>query len=322
MKKNTESTFQFTHPDNVFIDNISLTYSPKKSSDKEHIHKAVDNEEWLKTWAKAKPLKGGGVKYLSASANYHTKVELLFPDDTFVKNNTALLEMNPRNPATPFLRLEYNPEKISLEALTTCLNAIMPQDGINPIFDHGTVTRLDISLDIKQVFPYQIILDYMKMQFRTVYFESGVPTSIYIGKDTGVTQMYMYDKLQEMKDKEYQINPLSDYQLPTDGLTRIEIRHRPKGSPKFSDMFHLPNLYEPMRIAGTPPKVKGDKMFDVMRDLCVLKGARHVVKQLGKQGDVEFSKKLEKYSIGAFLDIHQLWSTLPNALLKVYPHGQ
>jgi len=322
MKKNTESTFQFIHPDNVFIDNITLTYSPKNISDREHILKSVGNVEWLATWAKPKYKVDGVLKFIYPSKHYRRAVELLFPDDTFTHENTVLLEMIPKGKSTGFLRLEYNPEKVSLETLTACLDSIMPQGGISPVFDHGNVTRLDIAVDIKQVFPYQIILDYMKMQFRTVYIESGVPNSIYIGKDTGVNQLYCYDKVQEMLDKGFQIKPMSDYKFPTDGLTRIEIRHRPKGLAKFSDMIHLPNLYEPMRIAGTPPKVKGDKMFDVMRDLCVLKGARHVVKQLGKQGDAEFSKKLEKYSIGAFLDIHQLWSTLPNALLKVYPHIQ
>lgn len=322
MKKNIDSTFKFSHPDKVIVDNITLTYAPKNNSDKEHIHKAVGNEGWLKMWAKAKPLKGGGVKYLNTSAHYHTKVELLFPDDTFVQNNTALLEMNPRNPATPFLRLDYNPEKISLEALTTCLNAIMPQGSINPVFDHGNVTRLDIAVDIKQVFPYQIILDYFKTRFRTVYLESGMVGSIYIGKDVGETQLYMYDKFKEMKDKKYQIKEMSDYQFPTDCLTRIELRHRPKGLTKFADLFHLPNLFEPMLIVGTPPQVKGDIGFNVMRDLCVHKGLRHTVNKFPKAERLKFADKLEGCGKADFLDIHQLWSTLPNSLLKVYPHCQ
>lgn len=320
--KNTDSPFQFIHPDRVIIDNFTLTYSPKNKPDNEHILKAVGNEGWLKTWAKAKTIKGGGVKYLNPSAHYLTMVELLFPDDTFTHENTARLEMNPRNPATPFLRLEYNPEKISFEAISACLNAVMPQGGVSPVFDHGNVTRLDIAADIRQVFPYQIILDYFKTRFRKVYLESGMVGSIYIGKDTGVTQMYMYDKVKEMLDKECQINPMSDYQFPTDGLTRIEIRHRPKGFTKLSDLFLLPNLFEPMLIVGTPPQVKGDIVYNVMRDLCVHKGLRSTINKFPKAERLKFADKLGECGQADFLDIHQLWSTLPNALLKVYPHGQ
>jgi hypothetical protein len=321
MNKKKIDTFQYIHPDTVLIDNISLTYSPKNNSDKEHILKAVGNEGWLSTWAKPKFKKDGQVKYLFSTGHYHSAVDLIFPDDTFTHNNSVRLEMNPKVNSTGFLRLDYNPEKISLEALTTCLNAIMPQGGINPVFDHGNVTRLDIAVDIKQVFPLQLILDYKKMQFRMVYIESGVPTSIYIGKDTGVTQMYVYDKAKEMTDKGYQVKPMSDYQIPSDGLTRIEIRHRPKKT-KFADLFNLPNLFSPMYVIGTPLKVKGDLDFNIKRDLCVLNGLRHGVKHFSPTDRWAFGDKLEEVGKADFLDIQMLWSSLPDALLKVYPHAK
>ena len=197
----------------------------------------------------------------------------------------------------------------------------MPQGSINPIFDHGNVTRLDIAVDIQQVFPFQIMLDYIKTRFRLVYIESGKTDSIYIGKDTGVTQMYMYDKAKEMTDKGYLVKPMSDYQIPADGLTRIEIRHRPKGKVTFAELFHLPNLFTPMYIIGTPRKLKGDTWFNVLRDLCVHKGLRQTVNNIPDADRLAFAGKLEKYGQYDFLDIQQLWGTLPDALLKVYPHG-
>ena len=110
MNKKKIDTFQYIHPDTVFIDNITLTYSPKNNSDKDHILKAVGNDGWLETWAKLKyPKKEGAKKYLSASKHYQTSIALQFPDDNFTHDNTALLEINPWVKSTGFLRLEYNP---------------------------------------------------------------------------------------------------------------------------------------------------------------------------------------------------------------------
>jgi hypothetical protein len=309
MNKGTESKFKFTHPDKVIVDNITLTYNPKDESEKDYISKAVKSEGWLETWS--------GAKHLKQNIHYQTMVDLLFPDNTFTHDNRARLELNPRNPATPFLRLEYNPEHISFTDLSVCLKDIMPH-GADCIFDHGNVTRLDIAVDIQQVFPCQIILDYIKMRFRTVYLESGQVGSVYIGKDTGKNQMYMYDKVKEMIDMKYQIKPLSGYQLPTDGLTRLEVRHRPKKT-KFTDLFSLPNLFAPMFIVGTPLQVKGDLDFNIKRDLCVHKGLRHTINKFPDADRWEFSAKLEKYGKADFLNIKELWDTLPNALLKVHP---
>jgi len=311
MKKSTDTTFKFIHPEKVIVDNITLTYSPKCQSDKDHISKAIKTEGWLETW--------GGVKYPSQSIHYKTKVDLLFPDETFTHDNRARLEINPRNPATPFLRLEYNPEKISFSDISVCLNDIMPH-GVDCIFDHGNITRLDIAVDIQQVYPHQIMLDYIKTKFRTVYIESGSVNSVYIGKDTGKNQMYMYDKVQEMLDKKYQIKSLSGFQMPSGGLTRIEVRHRPKKT-KFTDLFSLPNLFTSMFIVGTPSQVKGDLDFNVKRDLCVHKGIRHTVNKFPDSDRLEFAAKIEKHGKADFLNIKELWSTLPNALLKVYPHA-
>jgi hypothetical protein len=318
--KNTKSKFDFIHPEKVIIDNITLTYSPKDNTGKTHISEAVGNEGWLETWAKPKYKKDGSIKYHYPTPHYHTAVDLLFPDTTFTHDNTARLELNPRVKSTGFLRLEYNPEKISFAAISACLNSIMPQGSINPIFDYGNVTRLDIASDIRQAFPFQIILDYIKTRFRNVYIESGVTNSIYIGKDTGVNQMYMYDKVMEMQDKGYLVKPMSDYQFPTNGLTRIEIRHRPKKT-TFSKLFDLPNLFTPMYIVGTPQQVKGDTDFNVKRDLCVYKGLRHTVKSFTQAERMQFANKLGECGQADFLDINALWSTLPSALLKVYPHA-
>ena len=176
-------------------------------------------------------------------------------------------------------------------------------------------------MDIKNVKPYQIIIDYMKSQFRTSILESGRPDTIYIGKDTGVNQLLMYDKCKEMKANNV-IKPMSGYQFPDYDLTRIELRHRPKQAPNFAELFKLENmLVKSIAIFGTPTKIKGDNYFNAMRDLCVLKGIRHVLKQFTKKEFEELVDKLLKYSVPDFIDFKKLWETLPDALKQVYPNA-
>lgn len=316
------SIFNFINPDSLIVDRITITYEPSQA-DKEYISAAIKNLGWLETWAaKKKSIKKEEDKYkqyIVPSSQYHSVIDLRFPDESFIDDNQVRIELNSRIKGNSFLRIDYNPSKVSFSVLAMCLNDIMP-NGIDCIFQKGRVTRLDIAMDIRDVKPYQIILDFMKSQFRENILESGRPDTIYIGKDTGVNQILMYDKVKELKAKN-KIKALSDYQFPEYDLTRIELRHRPSPATKFADLFNLENLlFKSVVILGTPKKVKGDNPFNAMRDLCVLKGIRHVLKQLTEKEHDSFIDKLIKYSVPDFIDFIKLWATLPDALKQVYPY--
>jgi hypothetical protein len=321
--KVVSNIFSFIHPETLFIDKISITYNPSKA-DRDYILAAIKKLGWLETWAaKKKNIKDVDKKYseyIYSKSPYRSVIDLRIPDNAFTEDNLVLLELDAKVKGISFLRIEYSPSKVPFSVLSACLNDIMPK-GIDCIFEKGKVTRLDIAMDIKDVKPYQIILDYMKSRFRTSIIESGRPDSIYIGKDTGENQVYMYDKAKEMKDKN-KIKPLSEFQFPEYDITRIELRHRPDPALKFAELFNLENLlFKAVAIYGTPPKIKGDDQFNAMRDLCVLKGIRHVLKQFTNKEHDELIDKLVKFSKPDFIDFKMLWTTLPEALKQVYPHA-
>lgn len=229
--------------------------------------------------------------------------------------------MMPRYPkSTPFIRLDYCPSKISFLELETCLESIFPH-GINGIFTTGTVSRVDIALDIVGVIPMQVILDYPKTRHRENHLESGILETVYIGTDTGVNQLVMYDKTAEMKAKKLKIKPMSDYQFPTTSITRIEMRHEPKKT-KFNQLHKLPNLFNPLLMILTPLNIKKDTDLRHKRDLSVLEGVRHTSKGLTKKERAAFFEKIEQLWLPDFIDLKKLWSTLPQALLQVYPHAK
>ena len=166
----------------------------------------------------------------------------------------------------------------------------------------------------------QVIIDYRKTRHRENYLESGLLETAYIGTDTGVNQLVMYDKTAEMKKKKLKIKPLSDYKFPTENVTRIELCHRPKKL-KFSQLHKLPNLFEPLYIILTPLTIKNDTDLRHKRDLSVLKGLRHTANELKKAERAAFAEKVEQQWLPGFLHQDDLWATLPQALLQVYPHA-
>jgi hypothetical protein len=305
------NNINFIHPDSLFIDRLSVTYSPKNKADEEYILKAATDPVWLKIWTgkgKAKP-----------SQHYKKAIKLEFWDKNFDTTNSAYLELQPWNPETPSVRLDYNPSKISYHMLAPCLENIFPH-GMSCIFTTGTVSRVDIALDIIGVIPMQVILDYRKTRHRENYLESGLLETVYLGTDSGVNQLVMYDKTAEMKAKKLIIKPMSDYQFPTENIARIELRHRPKKM-KFSQLHKLPNLFAPMYIILTPLAIKNDTDLRHKRDLSVLKGLRHTANELKKAERAAFAEKVEQQWLPDFLHLDKLWATLPQALLQVYPHA-
>jgi hypothetical protein len=226
------------------------------------------------------------------------------------------LECDPRDTKNAFMRIEYNPALISYTHIATCLNDIMP-DGIECFFEGGSVSRFDVALDVRDVRLVQIILDYANFIYRRPTIVSGRLETLYIGKDTGCNQIYMYNKGKELK--KHKIKPLSDYQHPQYDLTRIELRHRPDPSPKFKELYGLKNLFEGMIIAGTPLLVKEDDYFNVLRDVCVLKGMRHAIKQFSMLQRKYFAERIGKYVFPNFLNLEKLWATLPGVLDQIYP---
>lgn len=316
-----KSPFKCKLPDKLFIDKISITYTPP-IAEQEYIKNTIKNVEWLNLWTtkKKKSKKfDDPTAYITTSNQYKSVLDLWLPDDDFQQDNLLMLELDSWKKETAFMRIEYNPSRISFNLLSVCLKHIMP-DGLDSLFEGGKVTRLDIAMDIEDVKPFQLILDYGKMRFRTCYLESGIPNSIYIGKDTGENQIYMYDKIKEMKNSKTTIKPFSNFQPPK-SLTRIELRHRPNSpTPKLTELLHLENLLtDKMHIIGPPAKLKLDTDFNLKHDLCVLKGIKAVLKQLTPTEQDDFKYKLMKFSAENFLDFNKLWETLPAALQQVYP---
>jgi hypothetical protein len=316
--KNEMKKIAFIHPDNLFIDRISLTYDVASEDHKKYLLAAVKEKGWLDTWTDKKASK--------SSYQYNVSRSLTLPDKDFEQDNVAILELDPRYTSTPFLRLDYNPHKISYLGLETCLESVLPFD-LADIYEAGGVSRVDIAMDIVGVNPMQVVLDYQKTRHRANYIESGALETVYIGTDTGVNQLVMYDKVAEMKAKKLKIKPMSDYQFPTTSITRIEMRHRPKITKtnkikKFNQMHKLQNLFAPMFIILTPRYIKKDTDLRHNRDLCVLKGLRHTANELTKQERAAFAEKVEQQWLPDFLDLKKLWSTLPQALQQVYPDAK
>jgi hypothetical protein len=300
----------YIHPDCLFIDGITITYPLHSEDEKNHVLSAIQDEDWFNIWANAKGAK--------SSYQYKKSVKLKFPDSDFERDNTATLEMNPWNPSTSFIRLDYNPTKISYHVLAACLESILPY-GIDDIYETGNVTRLDIAMDVIGVKPRQVILDFLKTKHRKVYAKSGMPETVYIGDDTGENELVIYDKIIEMESKKLKIKPLSTYTFPKYDITRIEMRYRPKVQTKFMNLHEINNVFKPMIMFLTPLTTIGDSDFMIKRDLSVYKGVRFTDNDLKKSEQQDFREKLMKHSIPDFLDIEKLWETFPKALNEVFP---
>lgn len=303
MVKYKYNKLEYTIPNKVFIDKISLTYSPPNKTIEDIILGTITNKGWQQTWTK--PYESYDNKN-----NLYCKNAVLDFD-----NSVGYLQVKPKFKKLNYLRLEYNPSKIDYESLVMSLDSIY--EGLaSSILSSGTVTRIDIATDIYYISPDQIIIDYSKIKSREVYCFGGNVQTIYVGKNESALRIRMYDKIAQINAHSKNKDKLKSI---FNKWTRLELQYRPK-SKKLDSFLNHKNIMLPLTFNATPENIYNDFVFQQDRDLAVIKGVRAGTVKMNKSYKEAFVAKLAKYGKSNIINPNTLWNTLPDAIKQIYPN--
>lgn len=133
------------------------------------------------------------------------------------EKNSVLVSIYPIDPNNNFFRIEYNPNKLGREGrilLRKCLQNILGKQVVRKIYFHATVTRLDLTLDVRDMVPdLYILID--RARNSEIYRDiNGKILTQKLGSDRSDCRITMYDKNAELNNAD------------TNNYQRIEIRLR------------------------------------------------------------------------------------------------
>ncbi len=151
----------------------------------------------------------------SITNRYNNKYEFSIYNDTIIK-----LEIYPINKSHNFLRVEYNPTKltkIGRVKLRLFLIKLLGITIMKTIYFHAVVTRLDLTLDVYDMEANLYIQKNRAIQSSHFRASDGKLSSQIIGSDRSNCRITMYDKNLEQQNNTDHTN--TNYQ-------RIEVRRR------------------------------------------------------------------------------------------------
>lgn len=181
-----------------------------------------------------KSTKGGAYRFNS----------MIYPEGSI---HGALFQMGPKNQngKNPFMRLEFNPTKLSpdgMETLASDLGVFMDA-GFEYLWDYGKTTRIDIAVDLHGVTVGQVrFLNKWGTTERTIGTGGEIETD-YLGKSTS-SQTKVYNKSKEAK-------------LPP-GIVITRVERSIRTQIPLQTLSKLPNKFAHLALADMLPAKPGN----------------------------------------------------------------
>lgn len=144
-----------------------------------------------------------------------------------------LVQAGPKKDGNAFLRFEWNPSRFDAEQTAHLFGQL--EYGLDLpwfYFWQGTVTRIDVAVDLEGIQIGDYVFDRLKAPLRVAYYKKGQLQTVYLGKNAK-GQARVYDKAAELKD-------------PSRTRTRIEVAACPRCTG--DELIHLPNPFMNIQV--------------------------------------------------------------------------
>ena len=252
----------------------------------------------------------GAKKYWHSTSLYKHAIKI--PFDPICKNN-LLFQCSPRNPKHSFVRVEYNPSKISLMEVRVILDQILPH-GFDSLYHQGKIRRIDLAVDMSWVSPHNLIFHYPGISCSRNFLKGGRIQSAYLGEKESPKQLIIYDKVAELKKQNAKTPKDLKYQIPHYDVTRVEVRLRPDGI-SFPGLMKLSNPLDNLQLCVCKDVDKGDDEYLLFRRLCIYEGFPQVLKLISsKDKRKKYVNKIMSDGITSFWNPDKVWAGLQDAL--------
>jgi len=297
-------------PDENIDDNV-LSLVIDKLTLTAHVTDAEQREEIKKSFYDTSKKSPEFQPAYSRDRRYRLNVAAPLGPDT-----RLLAQAYPYNDTIPFVRIDWSPAKAGPDSMpvTAARLAFLFPDGYGTFRLFGTVTRIDLAVDVRGVNVNDLEI-WPKRTRRTALFvdSRGRVETRYFGSSKSDAQWRIYDKRRERAAKGA---PAYDYEL-----TRIERVLRPRLP--FKDLLGLKNPYRDIAVFDLS-KVKPPvplHYWHCFNDSCRLRGPRRALNLVPKSKRPMFKHTLIA-AIPNWWRPDELWEAWPHALAGLGVHEQ
>jgi hypothetical protein len=130
-----------------------------------------------------------------------------------------------KNSPKNFFRLECNPSHADLGYLKGLIDYLLEESGgYKKLMKTGSVTRLDISVDVDYLGPTDILASYGKIKTVLHFTKNGKIETKYLGATGSNKQIMLYDKTAEIVKSNKKKSAWGKDSVPDHKIMRIEIK--------------------------------------------------------------------------------------------------
>lgn len=224
-----------------------------------------------------------------------------------------LIQCDPIQLGVGYLRIDFNPARIDIQACNFVLAGLLP-GGVQDVRMLAKCTRFDATVDVQGIHPDQLMVYYPKMTVSRSFRNKGHCETLEMGRFDGDKRITVYDKV--AKAKHWNEKHAIKVAVPHDPTTRIEIVLRPAA---FHDqMLELPDPFSPLSVTSCV-KLLGTEtdLFRIFISAAQAHGAHDVLLQLSEGNRKGIKNILEKFSC-QWWKPKDLWSAWPELVAKTF----
>ena len=301
----------------LFIDYLSLTLDVSEN-DKQEIRKNFHSiliqfpdkkELYTDTEAKIK----------TNDSLYHLRKDVYLPDiDEHIR-----FYCFPRNKSNNFLKVEWIPSKVDSVEVANFVNLILP-GGYAELITYGKITRVDITTLLENIGLNEILYHYPNLKVNKTYAGTGGVQSVYLGAASSEKRITLYDKQQQIKEKNKKKAKMHKIKVPKQKSIQIEYKFRPKG--KIVTLSNLQSAGQPfyekleiLRLRFIPKQATDfDSLVNVTISNMQTRGFNKALQMIdGKKRRDKVATRIKKLCLADWWNPSILWETLPYAIEKI-----
>lgn len=314
-----DSSKQSPKLDKLIADKISTTMEVDSLSEREKLKKDF------------KLLAKNDFCFPIIKNGYHHAYKILLHDHPSFGvhgQESLVIHFDPKDPTYNYLRAEWNPNKVSPGTIKTLLNKLLPNGGYDRVVSTGTLTRLDLSLQVHFCTPEDLLLYCPNIKKSSFHYGEGKLQTAYLGSKKG-SHWVIYSKDAEIKEKNYKTayEPYSEKEKhsPNYPITRFEYCFKPKIKGFIlEDLKEVPNPFDKLLVAehynfkilDLPIKDKQKKEdaetdFRFFLDSCQVRGLQQALKLIKNNHRRTKYRKIVEQAKAAWWDSKAIGEQIP-----------
>lgn len=225
-----------------------------------------------------------------------------------------MVEYLPRASGTSFVRLDFNPAHCDMERILWFLTILLP-GGVTDLAAKGKVTRIDLTVDLTGVHVSSLLAVYPAMQVSKVYCKSGMIETLGIGCYEGAKKIILYDKTRQVKEMNEKFG--TNYSIPTDPTTRVEICLRPNCG--LSHLIELDNPFEKLIVSSIASIPKLDDLtWKLFIAVAQMRGAQDALLMVDDKNLRKAYRERVKGGIAQWWNVTKIWAGWHGVLEDVF----